>query len=447
MGLLDGLLFLVLLVWTYIHNRYIPFWEVGTVLIKATDVGVFVIFAACLIALVLKRCRTYEYTGRLAAVRYLGLLTFLYAAITMTWSQKEFRDQLAMGYTLLCAITCILSALFIVDRQVTRLVRLLWCLSVFLAVAGVCYWLQAVFDLGLRAVNYVELDQFGTQRLGGPLVNPARGQFMFVPALGFVVGQLLSRNISKKTGVPVAMGLLVSLFGLGARSALVCLAVFVSMLAVSLRRSNRTMAIILVVVFSAGAGSLVFLRSKTERLSTFDPGRLMTYETSIAMFLDQSPLEHVFGAGYGRWWPWYRTDVEGGGAWFTHRFVQMTPYGPTLFNPHSTFIIAVIELGLPGSLAFAFLLLLLIRTAWRCRHLSPNVGVFATGVAATIPAFFSDCYLVSDVKQNLIWWLFVGGAVALQRAEEFRLEQNYRASYGRELYANCIYQEGRLRVP
>ncbi len=87
-------------------------------------------------------------------MRKATMAAFTYAAVTITWSHQETTDQLAMGYTLVGAIVCSQAALFVVNRAPTDLTRLLWRLSVFIALAGVCYWFQAVFDFGFRAVNY-----------------------------------------------------------------------------------------------------------------------------------------------------------------------------------------------------------------------------------------------------------------------------------------------------
>src|SRR5207248_5188619 len=85
---------------------------------------------------------------------------------------------------------------------------------------------------------------------------------------------------------------------------------------------------------------------------------------------------------------------------------------------HDLFLNMLVERGLVGLLAFAFVLVALFRTLLRSMLLAPNSGyrALAAGVTASFAAFLADSLFdvaYYDYKILLLFWLLAGIAASL----------------------------------
>jgi O-antigen ligase len=414
--------FAIILVWAFLPYARTPFYSWAGVPFKGTDVLLFVLL---LVVALGRNGRPQNRIVRNSCRPLLkGVFVSLgYAALTMLWADLTKPDQIGMGYTLLGALVCFLIPyLGFVCFQRDQIYSFLWRLSAALAIISFCYVAEPFLGLGLRGTpNELEVMIFGMQRAAGPLLHPANGHFQLLPAVGFVLGDMLVGRGRRPVSIVLLFMLVAFLLGSGSRSALISLGLFIALVALSTPGKAKVIAIYALLVLIAISAAVLLTKASPDRLTKRDAGREETYRTAAAIFESQTLAERVMGSGYGHWWPWYIIDVEGGGAYATGRFVLPTPYGPTYYNPHSLFLIGWVELGIAGVCMFLALIIFLLRLPLKQRR-QAETHVFLCSLAAQVPAFFSDCYLVKNVEQSLLWWCFVLGAVALS-ARQIRVSR------------------------
>jgi O-antigen ligase len=171
------------------------------------------------------------------------------------------------------------------------------------------------------------------------------------------------------------------------------------------------------VVFTAAAAGLVFSQANTDRLQNFeDDSRRATHVTAARAVEEQSLSTTLRGAGYGAIWNWYLTDSRNGERLATGDNIIRTPFGPSLYHSHSTFLEMAMELGVVGAVAFAamsFGFLSLVARCWRRGVLQ----AFSCGLAATGLGLLFDLFLFKNTTVNLIWWLYAIAMSMLARYE------------------------------
>ena len=406
--------FCTLLCWAYLPFSHTPFITLWDIPFCSTDGCLFLLLfisGSVAIAAPRKNERLRARCGSLATWLF---VTFAYAVITMFWSDLDSRNVLAMGYTLLCGAACFLvpyaAYSVMTDSQVRNF---LWFLSVVLALISFSYFVQSFFGLHLKARTDYDLITFGMERVSGPLLYPATLHFQILPAAAFIIGEVLGRRVRFTVAAPLLGMIFVTLLGSGSRSALICLTLFLLFLSISLRGRVKLIAVSLVLIVCVTTGTVLATKAKADRLLVSDPMREWTYATSLNIVSNQTMMHRIFGDGYGHWWPWYVVDVEGGGAQVTGRVIQSTNYGPTLYHPHSLFLISWVELGIIGLIPFVALMVFLLQMGFGARS-EPRIAPLLCSLAALVPAFGIDTFLVKSVRQNLVWWCFVLGACLLR---------------------------------
>jgi O-antigen ligase len=402
-----------LLVWSYVPYKEIAFYIWNTVPFKSTDILLFVLLVLALAAGLIHRYRNHVFQSNCLPLLTTMSVFLGYSALTMTWADLVYRDQIAMGYTLISGAACFLVP-YLVFRQLrsAQIHTFLWRLSIALAIISFSYFAQSFLALGLRSRNDWDLITFGMERVGGPLLYPARLHFQLLPAAAFVLGEMLTNRARRMIALPLLCMFIAPILGAGSRSGAICLGLFILLVALVLRGTKRVSTVFVLLVLVTSGVTVLLTRAIPDRLMTGDPQRSQTYDTALAIVESQTLNQHIFGAGYGHWWPWYILDIEDGGAMATGRFFRSTPYGFTLYNPHSLLLTMWVELGIIGLCLFLVLMFFLLQLALRAQRRT-GIHVLMCGLAALVPAFFVDCYIVEDIKQNLIWWCFVLGATAL----------------------------------
>jgi O-antigen ligase len=347
------------------------------------------------------------------AVYWTYLLLFSYAALSMTWSSVASPDTEAMAWTLIMAASALCVAYAIVSHQRDGPDALLARVTGLLGVIAAIYAAQSFFDLGLRSGSNGEADPvFGIDRVRGPLFGAAIGGTILIPALSYAVQDILLGKHRKRNAF-AAIALLIAALGTGSRATLLGLVVFVSVAGFGVRSLRQRLALLVVVLAIGGAGvGFVFSRASSERLTSLeDDTRAMTWASGIGGLARAGTLKKVLGLGYGSYWPWYLVDVRGEGNAQFADFIQHRPAGETLYHPHSTPLLLVVELGVPGLVAGVVLIAYLVRKRRALLRERRHVLLFA-GLAGSAVTFATDLLVFKTPYVNLIWWTYVFGALS-----------------------------------
>jgi len=346
-----------------------------------------------------------------------GLL--VYAAFSVEWSGMKTRDSMAMLYTLVLTAAAFLLGYTLIEKRCIESIRpFLWRVTVCLAAIGLLYSAESFFSLGLGTASAYESDTFGVQRVRGPLFVSTTGFFILIPALAFAVEELIQSRTQRLFKLFVTFVLLLTIIGLGSRSALLILGAFFVLVVLSMKNKKQAIiAFILILILTSSAGLLFFSRAKTDRLQSLeDTSRSDTYSVSFKIIYNRDDDINFFGSGYGSYWPWYITDMEG--ARETNQYFNLVsnPYGNLLYHPHSTFLLLVVELGFPGLFYFVFLWGVLTSLLFS-NFLGTAYPILNSGVFASAFAMFFDFFIFRSAQVNSLWWLFLFGALALNSSE------------------------------
>ncbi|WP_181833749.1 O-antigen ligase family protein [Acidipropionibacterium virtanenii] len=196
----------------------------------------------------------------------------------------------------------------------------------------------------------------------------------------------------------------------GSRSGVVCLVLAGAVVCLQWLRSRRAWLVAGIVAVVAGA-VVVAVPMLHRLLNPTDELRAKNLETAIT-FWTATPKHVLLGVGSGRLWPWYAFDSHLlRTPW---RGLVGTQWGPALNSSHSTFLQVLVELGLAGMLLLLPVVtvpvLILVRRLWPgLRGVARPVPDVVTlvALAATIPAFFLDTYLLKNYGASLWWWLVI----------------------------------------
>jgi hypothetical protein len=349
-------------------------------------------------------------TGKLPAVLS-GL--FGYAALSLPWwSAAVGPDTAAMAWTLVPAAAAMWGGYLIVRFQRSSLQHFLSSLTIFMSFIAFVYSAQSFFNLGLRTDATAMPDiGFGIGRVSGPLFGHSYGGALLIPALAFALQERVAGRQRLRNSA-VAAVLLVACIGTGSRAALAGLFILVGLSARMLPTTKQRLAFggtVLVITVMVG---LVFSRVSTDRFRSLeDDARTVTYQTSLAAVAGATPFEKVRGQGYASYWRWYLPDARGEGSNRSANYIEQRPAGRTLYHPHSTPLLLVVELGLPGLLAAAWLFFVVWRAGTRAARLGLPVVLFA-GLAGSAVSLVTDLLIFKAPVPSLVWWTYLFGAIA-----------------------------------
>lgn len=405
----------VLAFWSTIPARAVPWIEFGELRVNFNDV---LLCIATLLALIFTNWRLRKPSIHIKRIRGFPISFYLlitYALISTFWSETNAIDTAGMIWTLAMAVsTATLAYCVTRSSSLAVLQQRLWQLTIALALISLIYFAESFFSLGLRSAENTSWTDFGIQRLRGPLYNSTVGQFILFPALGYSVDRLTSQRGRKLITGLIVLLLCACIFALGSRSVVLGLAAFVVVAITKLRAKAKIVFIAVAPVVIIIAGSFVFSRADSERMIDMtDITRAATYNTAVTMIKTAELTTQIFGAGYGGRWSWYRTDTTPG-ALETELQFHDTPYGFTLYHPHSTPLLIAVELGVIGLFIGSALLLWLFRVV--SFNLRNNAFPFLNiGLVASMLIFCLDLLIFKSPQVNAVWWVYTCGAAAMTR--------------------------------
>ena len=394
--------------WTILPPTLIPFWDVAGIPVKSTD------------ALTIPLCLLYAAPRIFSPCRWLpkawhlwlpGALLALAAwgMISTYWSDIRSRDVVAMWYCMVVSAASGVLAYFVVS-SVSDVRGFLWRLVI--ALSCVCCLYTAQSYLGLNA-SAKTLDDFGIERVRGPLFEASTGYFLLIPAMAFALQEALARRVKPLHGLGCVFCLALTTIGLGSRAGLILFGLFILSCAWAAKGRTKIIAVAVVLVIGAAGAAVIFTKAKADRLLSKEKNlRSLTHEAVVGIMMDRSPAQLLTGSGLGSWWPWYLTETEGGDLYAGGLYIRHTRYGILLYHSHSTVLTLVVEMGLLGLVFLLWLaaaLFTALRKAWRT---GPN-RIFAAGILVSVFSIGFDLFLVRRPTRDAVWWLFVFGLLAL----------------------------------
>lgn len=404
--------------WCFLPTRYVEWWNVLGLPFRNIEVSLIVVAGIYFVGSLVVPGR--GWAAAPAQRKLLGVLFLVlaYGTLSLTWSGLPFTRGLAMESTLILGgASPLLAYLLIASRSQAEVRGFLWRVTLCLCVASLVYLAQSLFSLGLRSAIAQATNDFGIDRVRGPLFESSTGHFILLPALAFAVQETLDKRVNRWVGMLVAFSLAVTIIGLGSRAGLALVGCFVLGTPLMIRGGAKTVGVLaLFALGGLGAWNLVFSRANTTRLEgvSASEGRLLTHLTAAKMLQERPITESLVGSGYGSYWPWNATEFEIGtdDIYLTGRYFRNTPYGALLYHSHSTPLMLIVELGVVGGLFVWTLGSTLLGALKRCA--SANVyPIFACGVAVATLSMLFDLFVFRRPTRDTFWWLFVLGLLAL----------------------------------
>ena len=336
-----------------------------------------------------------------------------YAAISVTWSGMEFIDMITMLYTLVLTFFVFhLSYNLIAKMSVGSLRPFLWQLTVFISIISLLYSAQSFFSLDLRSSSNLQNDAFAIDRVRGPLFGSSTGYFLLIPALAFSIQEIANSTKKESFKWIVMLILGITTLSLGSRGGIVIAFIFTISLILFLRDKKQRLFAYVVgsIMILAITFTIVGVSANTSRFTSGESdGRSETYSTSFQIVKNRSIFDSFLGSGYGSYWHWYRTDMIGE---LLYESVS-TQYGTMLPQPHSTFLLLLVEIGLPGLLYFFKLNHTLVNMLISKNHRSKPDTIFFCGVATSGLSLFFDFFIFKNWTVTMIWLIYFFGALAL----------------------------------
>jgi hypothetical protein len=441
--MLDLLFWFSLLYWSLIPSTKTPWVDIASVPVNSKDTVLVVLSCICLLWAVIKNQDNAE-TRPNNWHCYLPMLTvflLVYAWFTMVFYShiilpqgmgdiNFMEDQVAvsMKFTLIFAGASFLIAYILIARKSPESVRLfLWRLTIGLAGLGMLYSLAGITGAEIQGVrtnmNATQSD-YGILRVVGPLFGASTGYFILVPALAFAVQEFYrSSKTQRLFKLGIVFALILTIIGLTSRAALLILGVFFILMGLSLKNKKQAISsiVLLIIIISAAAG-IFFSKASSDRLASFeDSARSGTYLIS-SQIIGHRDLEYsIVGSGYGSYWPWYLVDLEH--DLNTNIPMFQTKFGYILYQPHSVLLILVVELGIFGLLYFLSLWIILGRLLIN-NFKDATFPIFNCGVVASGFSIFFDLFLFKSPQVNVVWWIFLLGALSLDSSISSSKSQN-----------------------
>ncbi len=339
-----------------------------------------------------------------------------YAAISFLWNGLDGTERIGMAVSLVvAAATLVLAYFLILYLPAEQLNSFLLLLCGTLAVIGLAYSAESFLGLNLRS----ELGRsysvgFGIDRVHGPLFASSRGHLILLPAIAYVLQSLLVDRSRRLLKTAILLSLVLTCLGLGSRAALILLFAFGLVLCWAAR--TRMSGLFLFLGILAISAGFVFSAASGERLqSMVDSDRLTTHLTAWDTIKGRDLSRDLSGSGYGSIWHWYVEDVTLGDKILHGWLMRSTPYGATLYNPHSLPLLLIVELGFLGLLYLVKIGAEMGRLLWRGLRRGP-AGIFACGVALSTLAFFAEVVIFKEPKTSGIWLIFLFAALKTEPA-------------------------------
>jgi len=405
-----------LVFWSLFPSTKVPWIEIESIPISFSEViNIALAFFYLLVPAINNRPIKFGSKGWHYYLPLVMILLICYAAISCQWSGLQKENILPMLYTLITAASAFLLGYNVINKRSPEAIhQFLWVLTVYIAAISLLYSATSFLSLGLGGDDGDTASEFGIKRVKGPLYAASTGYFLIVPALAFAMQEVLNNSQYKLLKLGVLFSLIFTLFGMGSRAGLLIFFVFFILVILFLKNKKQAMiALTLMLVITIIAGLLFFSKAKTDRLkSAEDNTRSNTYSASFQIIKNRDDSINFLGSGYGSYWPWYIPDVEG--ARETNQYFDLVwnISGQILFHPHSTFLLLIVELGIPGLFYFLFLWVilgrLLLSNLWGAEFPIFNCGMFASGVS-----LFFDFFIFKGPQLNSMWWIYFFGALAL----------------------------------
>lgn len=342
-------------------------------------------------------------------------LTLAYAAVSILWTQMDSYNSRAMLYSICLAAGAFLLPFSVISSLDTQQLRSLTrMVALGLAFISAVYFAVSFFGLSLRTeLGHFYTSGFGIERLKGPLFEPSTGHMILLPAAAVLLQDWLDETPGH--GLANALGLAslaVSIIALGSRFALIVTVLFIVVIALTAKGGRSRWVALMAIVGVMLAAVAVFQYASTERLQSLDSERAETYDVSLNIIEQRDPVVSLHGSGYGSIWPWYMLDWELGDRIVRGATTVQSDYGTMLFQPHSVFLMLVVELGAIGLLFFAKLWMVLWRLARGAISQQTN-PIAAIGVFCATLGFFGDLVIFKGPKVSTLWWFFLLASLAM----------------------------------
>jgi hypothetical protein len=388
---------------------------------------VFVLTAAgylCALALRTKRASSSPGERRWLSPLPISLGALIaFSWFSLYWADLPARYMVPTVWNLVVVTAAfVMAACLIFSRPPEVVQGFLLRATLMVAGIGLIYCVGSVSNVGgLRQEESQRAlaTEFGIPRVQGPMTLACRGHIFVLPALAFALQLVAHKRATFMSLLPAMFCLMLWLLGMGSRSTMLSLGVFLAVMFLTQTSSLKKAFINLVLTLIIVAACLVVfvqLEADTTRLGNEDRERMECYETAFKLFENAPPQYQLFGQGYGAVWQSYILKWEAGGAETTGRTFTDTRYGRILCQPHSTFLLVIVELGIVGVVLFCCVALelarLVILHCWR-----GELPIFALAFAAAAPAVFTDTHLLDDAEMHSVMLLiFTFGLVALTRS-------------------------------
>lgn len=428
--ILESLFWVSLTIWTLVPGTKILWFDIESIPINGYDFTLVCMGFLYLLPLLTKshsprQLNSFTKNSYCPWHYYLPLITIIfltYATLSALTGGLNDLDKKAMTYTLLLTAASFSVGYNVIAYQsISSLRPFLWKLTVYLAFIGVIYSLASFLSLSVgdvrSALNESEKGgDFGIVRVQGPLFGADDGYFVILPALAFSIQELIQNPTHRFFKLCISFTLMFTLMGLGSRGGLLSLALFILLIPFFLKNKKQALIAVLIIAITVGAAAgIVLSKANTDRLNSLeDSSRADTHITSFNIIQSRELELNIFGSGYGSYWAWYLPDNQDGSDAEGGRQYKIisTPYGPTLYHPHSTFLLLVVELGMYGLLYFAFLWHILAQLLFRSSQNGGlsfiNCGIFASGLG-----MFFNFLIFREFTLSTIWWIFLFGILSL----------------------------------
>ncbi len=341
-------------------------------------------------------------TARLAVTAFLAMLVYAFVSLLVrgeplvTSAGGGVVPKRYVAVPLLSALFAMLSGVGFVlaaERHL-RLRILAWGGMTALVVAFIGWPFQSAYR------DYVRL---ATGQGGAAIIH-----VMFLLIVSFGLAQFL-----RGTRQRLALGSMVA--GLGAiiatqsRAAVLSVGAWFALLAVGwlVRKPQDARRLWPLGAALAAAAAVVILLPGLDRMLSFEePKRFENMATALTIWSSDVQTS-LLGTGPGQVWPWWAYEsglypMPGNAYWS----VVTHPEGDLLLTPHSTPLVVLVELGLPGALLGIAMVVALALGWWRSRMTLPRL-VVASGILATLVPFVVDTYLLRNFGVSMWWWASV----------------------------------------
>ncbi|WP_165444567.1 O-antigen ligase family protein [[Pseudopropionibacterium] massiliense] len=240
------------------------------------------------------------------------------------------------------------------------------------------------------------------QRLNTPLAGAASVHVaLLLGAAGFL--GLAASGRARAVNATAACATLLGLFLTASRAGVASAGVLLLVLLLRWRPRRHAVAFRLAlggVAAAAVVGVAVLHPEFSRLLSLTDEYRARNTATGLAA-VSRDLATLLFGTGEGTVWPWMA--YESALVRLEPDWDLWTPFGPVLPNPHSTYLWALVELGIVGLALLLAALWPVLRGGLR-RGLPPLVAPMAMALLLSLVSFATDTHLVKNFPVALVWW-------------------------------------------